>query len=103
MPDDDIRDAEIVTPAVDAAPAASVVVDGLPPQDKTSGIVPDIPITTPDEVVSAPPPKRGLRAMLPPFSGKLLVGQILVLGILLFAIVAPLLKIGRASCRERVF
>ncbi len=97
MPDDDIRDAEIVTPAVDAAPAASVVVDGLPPQQRTPGVVPDVPPTTPDQFVKtsddgAPPPKRGLRAMLPPFSGKLLIGLILTLGIMAFAIVAPLLS-----------
>ncbi len=93
---DPTRDAETVTPAADAAPAASVVVDGLPPENRTAGIVPDVPIAPPEAVVAGEPvpestaPKRGLRAMLPRRSGKLVVGLVLTLGIVLFSVVTPL-------------
>ncbi|TFF12845.1 ABC transporter permease [Cellulosimicrobium funkei] len=93
---DPTRDAETVTPAADAAPAASVVVDGLPPENRTAGIVPDVPIAPPEAVVAGEPvpqstaPKRGIRAMLPRRSGKLVVGLVLTLGIVLFSVVAPL-------------
>lgn len=52
---DPTRDAETVTPAADAAPAASVVVDGLPPENRTAGIVPDVPIAPPEAVVAGEP------------------------------------------------
>lgn len=93
---DPTRDAETVTPAADAAPAASVVVDGLPPENRTAGIVPDVPVASPEAVVAGEPvpestaPKRGLRAMLPRRSGKLVVGLVLTLGIVLFSVVTPL-------------
>lgn len=90
---DDIREAQAVTPAADAAPAASVVVDGLPPENHTPGIEPDVPITSPDAFAVAstdgPAPKRGLRAMLPRRSGKLIVGLALVIAIIVFSIIGP--------------
>lgn len=106
---DDIRDAKTVTPAADAAPAASVVVDGLPPQNKKSGIVPDIPIASPEALVAGEPvpastaPKRGLRAMLPRRSGKLVVGLVLTLGIVLFSLVAPLFSQSPTSTKNEAY
>lgn len=103
---DDIRDAETVTPAADAAPASSVVVDGLPPQNETRGLVPDVPIASPESVVAGEPvqtsaaPKRGLRAMLPRRSGKLVVGLVLTLGIILFSVVAPLFSQSPTSTKN---
>lgn len=91
---DHIHEAETVSPAADAAPAASVVVDGLPPRNTTPGLEPDIPSSTPGALAGesadvSGAPKRGLRAMLPRWSGKLAVGLFLSLGIIAFAIIAP--------------
>ncbi|WP_237841600.1 ABC transporter permease [Cellulosimicrobium cellulans] len=88
---DNTRDTEIVTPAAAAAPAATVVVDGLAPATTTEGIVPDVrdvPAAL-DQDAPAAPARRGLRAMLPRRSGKLTAGIVLVAGILLFTFVAP--------------
>ncbi|GAA1407396.1 MULTISPECIES: ABC transporter permease [Oerskovia] len=103
---DDIRDAETVTPAADAAPASSVVVDGLPARNETRGLVPDVPIASPESVVAGEPvqtsaaPKRGLRAMLPRRSGKLVVGLVLTLGIVLFSVLAPLFSQSPTSTKN---
>src|SRR6478752_1848455 len=103
---DDIRDAETVTPAADAAPASSVVVDGLPARNETRGLVPDVPIASPESIVAGEPvqpstaPKRGLRAMLPRRSGKLVVGLVLTLGIVLFSVVAPLFSQSPTSTKN---
>jgi peptide/nickel transport system permease protein len=106
---DHLRDSETVSPAADAAPAASVVVDGLPAQNDTPGIVPDIPIASPEAVVAGEPipatatPKRGLRAMLPRRSGKLVVGLVLTLGIVLFSVVAPLFSQSPTSTKNEAY
>jgi peptide/nickel transport system permease protein len=106
---DHLRDSETVSPAADAAPAASVVVDGLPAQNETPGIVPDIPIASPEAIVAGEPipataaPKRGLRAMLPRRSGKLVVGLVLTLGIILFSVVAPLFSQSPTSTKNEAY
>lgn len=84
---DGTRNSEIVTPAADAAPSSSVVADGLPPTDTTPGLVPDIPAD--DQGVPPSVGPRGLRAMLPSKSGKLITGLVLVIGILVFTFIAP--------------
>lgn len=92
----DAREAEFVTPAAPAAPAATTVVDGLPPaeeqvaDDAAGGVVGDGSVAA---AVGAQnlqaPTRRGLREYLPTLSAKLVIGLVLTLAIVLFAIVAP--------------
>jgi len=98
---DDTREAELVTPAADAAPADTVVVDGIAPPDTTPGIVPDVPLGQ-DQGVPPVPARRGLRALLPRRSGKLTAGVVLVVAILLFTFVAPFFtQDPRSTANER--
>ena len=98
---DDTREAELVTPAADAAPADTVVVDGIAPPDTTPGIVPDVPLGQ-DQGVPPVPARRGLRALLPRRSGKLTAGIVLVVAILLFTFVAPFFtQDPRSTANER--
>ncbi|OCI30832.1 ABC transporter permease [Oerskovia enterophila] len=97
MTDDDIRTQEFVTPATSASPAADVVVDGIAPDDRTAGRVPDVPAPgdgAPEvepgvAVVGTTKARKGPLEMLPRRSGKLVAGLVLTLGIIAFAFIAP--------------
>ena len=97
MADDDIRTREFVTPATSSSPVAEAVADGIAPSIRTDGLVPDVPVSDGDVPSAAlaadppvtAPPRRGFREMLPRRSGKLVVGLVLTIGIVLFAVIAP--------------